>query len=133
MKLLLFTIILFSTGSDSGSGGQDQECSLHLESAGTATLRGLVVENHHDCSVDGLCYLTIHCDNAEVSVDYAGTEGGKLKTRNDNDKVAWDIRKGDLIEAFGGYTKGRHGGSLDIFSQERFWVKILSRGSPACD
>jgi hypothetical protein len=71
-------------------------------------ISGRVLENNHDCEVDGICYLLVEtADEGEWRVVYGTGErlatGGEAlcNVTNEYTQAAWEVEVGAEIEAFG--------------------------------
>jgi len=103
------------------------DCSLKVESDGTATVRGEVTRNDQGCARDIACYLQLSCDGRNVRVIYDPGDSPHEFTNEDATSVATRMKPGDVIDAHGGYSKFKDEITIDIYSKASYWIKVVSK------
>jgi hypothetical protein len=137
VKLLALTVGVFWAVALSGQG-KPEDCSIRLESDGTATVRGVVRRNDHGCANDGQCVLIVRCNGRDVDVVY--TAGGDLPEDTNAYRralasgatdaahilTAGRARSGELIEAHGSATVSKSELTGIRIYYDGSWMKVLS-------
>lgn len=98
---------------------------LIVNSDGTATVIGIVLENNYGCAHDSACYLELRAGDREVRVIY---NPGESSDRVNNEKAtdaASKVKKDAHVEIYGKYRKEGTLAVIEIYSSEDFYIHIL--------
>ena len=101
----------------------DNPDQLKVNSDGTVVAIGIVLENSHNCVVDGGCFLRLRVANTEIVVMYAPLEGEKTPPQLRNTDREWKIKKGAHVEAYG---RLQNKNQIEVYSSETFYVHVLN-------
>ena len=97
---------------------------LHLHGDGTASVRGVVTENHLGCVADGECYFRLKMESTEVRVVYSPGETAQPVANIAQASALMKVRPGAEIEAFGFHSEHRGVHFVDVYSKAEFFVRV---------
>lgn len=120
--LILFLTMLCPPGGCHAANPAPSD-QLKVNSDGTATVTGTVLENSHACEVDARCFLRLRVADAEVVVVYGPAEGEKAPHVRDT-RQEWNMKIGEHVEAYGRFQKENF---IEVYSSEAFYVHVLNQ------
>lgn len=122
--LMLFLMLLSSESCHAASPvAADQ---LKVNSNGTATVTGVVLENNNGCATDGECYLRIQAGNLEVRVVYIPSETPGQPKNHEATEIAGKVKKDAHVEVYGKHSKEGILNIIEIYSSKDFYVHVLN-------
>ena len=99
---------------------------LIVNSDGTATVTGIVLENNHGCEVDAACYLRLQVKDKEVWVIYHPGEGEYRIANKEMLNRASRVKQGAHVEAYGKHNKRGTLDAIEIYSSDTYYVHVLT-------
>lgn len=90
---------------------------------GELTIKGVVIENVHDCAFDGNCYVIVEtADGSQFNVIYTLGMLGCANTNLDN--TIWDFAAGTNVEAYGEILED---GSISVCGSDAYYLNKLDQ------
>lgn len=98
---------------------------LKVNSNGTATVTGIVLENNNGCATDAACYLRIQVGNREVHVIYNPGESTDRVNNHEATDIAGKVKEDAHVEVYGKYSRQRALDVIEIYSSKQFYIHVL--------
>jgi len=97
-----------------------------VNSDGTASATGTVLENNNGCARDVACYLQVQVGDSEIRVIYHPGEGEKRVNNTEAWERASKVKKGAHVEVYGKHEKQGALDVIEIYSSDKFYIHVLA-------
>jgi hypothetical protein len=129
-RILVLGFVMFWAGNWGAFAAENIATTgdkLDVASDGTAKATGLVLENIHSCVVDAECALRLKVGDNEILVIYNPGESSEPYRNGAADQQGFSVKKGSRVAVYGKYRKAGTFESIETYSDEKFYIRILSR------
>jgi len=99
---------------------------LKVNSDGTASATGTVLENNNGCARDVACNLQVQVGDSEIRVIYHPGEGEKRVNNTEAWERASKVKKGAHVEVYGKHEKQGALDVIEIYSSDKFYIHVLA-------
>jgi hypothetical protein len=96
---------------------------------GTAYVKGEIEEHNLACTRDGACYFRLHAEGKEVRIIYNPGNVPEPCVNPQND-YAQKMKEGEVVQAFGAYSKSVEGITISTCSAKDFFIRPEQSGYP---
>jgi hypothetical protein len=122
--VMTMAILAWRTTVMSSTQSNPAETTLSIGKDDTATVKGPILDNIKQCTVDLDCYLKMRFQDQDVHVVYVTNEGQRC-INEQAAKQGFAIKKGQRVEAHGQYRKEGDLHLLSTCPSNAFYIKLL--------